>query len=138
MKTLSLCFSILLFSAVVYADNCSGKWVLEGPGRGGQIQRTFLILNQTGETLTGSVSGRNNAVAGSPVGVEIHGGKVEGDSISFYIWQGSDQPWKQQFKGKLSGDEIVFTITADRPPSQQNAQGQPGNATSTQTAKRSQ
>ena len=141
MKTLALCFSILQFSATARADNCSGKWVLESTGRGGQVQRAVLILNQVGDSVTGTVSGRNNPGAASPINTEIYGGKVEGDTISFYIWQGSDRPWKQQFTGKLSGDEIVFTVTRDRPLSQQNGQGQPANAanaTSTEMARRSQ
>lgn len=141
MKTLTLCFSILLFSVLARADNCSGKWVIETNGRGGQVQKTVLILNQTGETLTGTISGRNNPGAASPVNTEIYGGKVVGDTVSFYIWQGSDQPWKQEFSGKFSGDEIIFTVTDDRPPSQQNGPGRAASAasrTSTQTAKRSQ
>ena len=141
MKTLTLCFSILLFSVLTRADNCSGKWVIETTGRGGQVQRTVLILNQTGETLTGTISGRDNPGTASPVNTEIYGGKVDGDTVSFYIWQGSDQPWKQEFSGKLSGDEIVFTITDDRPQSQQNGpdrSASAANRTSTQTARRSQ
>jgi hypothetical protein len=137
MKTFILCSSILLFATLACADNCSGKWVLERPGRGGRGSSTVLILNQTGETLRGTIAGGNNASAGSAVSTEIYGGKVEGDTISFYIWQGSDKPWKEHFEGKLSGDEIVFTITSDRPQSQQNGRGQSATAVSA-TAKRSQ
>jgi hypothetical protein len=44
---------------------------------------------------------------------EIWGGKVEGNSVSFYVWTGTDQPAKTLYRGTLSqsGDEIVFTVT---------------------------
>ena len=138
MKTLTLVFSILLFSNSARGDNCSGKWVLETAGPRGHEQRIVLILNQTGETLTGTISGRNNPAMASPVNTEIYGGKVEGGTVSFYIWLGNDQPWKRHFKGKLSGDEIVFTITSDGPPSSQQYDPDQSTSTTNATARRSQ
>lgn len=143
MKTLTVCCSILLFSVLARADNCSGKWVIETAGRGGRIQRTVLTLNQTGETLTGTMARPGNQSMAAPVDTEIHDGKVVGDTVTFYLWQGSDRPWKQQFRGKISGDEIVFVVTDDRPQPPANTTGQSAAAanrptTTTETAKRSQ
>ena len=40
------------------------------------------------------------------------GGIGEGDTISFYVWSGTDQPVKTIYKGKASSEEsIEFTIT---------------------------
>jgi hypothetical protein len=47
----------------------------------------------------------------SPVNDAIWGGKVDGNTIAFYVWRGSDRPWKQAYEGKLSGDQIMFTVT---------------------------
>lgn len=137
MKTFILCFSVLLFTLAARADNVSGKWVIETPGRGGQMQRTILVLNQTGQLVTGTISSGANPGTASPVHDDIYGGKVDGDTISFYVWRGSDRPWKENYKGTLSGDTISFTITSNRPAT---GQAGPGRQTGPiqATAKRSQ
>ena len=137
MKTFVLCFSVLLFTLAARADNVSGKWIIETPGRGGQMQRTTLVLNQTGQLVTGTVSAGNNPGTASPVHTDIYDGKVDGDTISFYVWRGSDQPWKENYKGTLAGDTISFTITSDR---QASTQAAPGRSTGPvqATARRSQ
>ena len=42
----------------------------------------------------------------------IWDGKVEGSTLSFYVWVGMDQPEKSRYRGTLSasGDEIVFEV----------------------------
>ncbi|WP_263418250.1 hypothetical protein [Terriglobus albidus] len=42
---------------------------------------------------------------------EVFDAKVDGDTISFYVWRGSDQPAKQYYKGTMTEDEIQFTVT---------------------------
>jgi hypothetical protein len=41
-------------------------------------------------------------------------GKVEGDTLTFYVWVGGDEPVKQTYQGTMSGEEITFTVTGGR------------------------
>ena len=93
------------------AVNFSGKWVIEVPGRGGQVQRIILLLNQVGAEVDGTIGARIDAGTGSPTNTEILDGKVERDTLTFYIWTGRDRPAKAHYKGMLSGEEIKFTVT---------------------------
>jgi hypothetical protein len=104
-------FLLLAGSAVLaQAANFSGKWVIEMPGRG--RAQLILVLNQVGKEVTGTISARVDPYSGSPVNTEVLGGVAEGDTISFYVWTGIDQPVKTFYKGTASGpDEIVFTVT---------------------------
>jgi hypothetical protein len=112
MRTLLL--SVLL-SAITFAAsgvNYSGKWAIQSAGRGGQ---TILVLNQVGKEVTGTIGARVDAGAGTPVGTEVLGGTVEGDTISFYVWSGRDQPIRTYYKGAMSGEEtITFTVTSSQ------------------------
>src|SRR5262249_19402744 len=74
-----------------------------------------VTLNQIGSELTGSITPPRGNSTGSPDNVDVLGGRVEGDSVSFYIWTGLDKPVKNLYRGKLTGDEIVFTVTIDQP-----------------------
>ena len=94
------------------AANFSGKWAIESPGRGGRGGPTILVLNQVGKEVTGTITVRSDAGTGTPVNNEALGGVVDGDTISFYIWTGTDQPAKTFYKGTLSAEEtIAFTVT---------------------------
>ena len=44
---------------------------------------------------------------------EIFGGKVDGATVSFYVWRGNDRPTKTFYKGTMNaaGDQIEFTVT---------------------------
>ncbi len=110
---------ILLAAAAVSssAANFSGKWALQnsvGRGGGGRGGTTVLTLTQAGNTVTGTITVRVDPGTNSPLYADIWGGKFEGDSLSFYIWTGTDQPSKIIYSGKMSasGDEIAFTLTA--------------------------
>jgi len=62
-------------------------------------------LKGGGASVTGTITGMGAAP------VEIHDGKVEGDSVSFWIdseYQG--QTYKLQYKGKISADQIDFSF----------------------------
>lgn len=111
MRTLIL--SALLAGVAVSAPpaNFSGKWAIETPGRGGRAGQTVLVLNQVGKAVTGTITTRSDVGTGSPVNTEILGGIAEGDTISFYVWTGTDQPVKTMYKGTMSGEEITFTVT---------------------------
>jgi hypothetical protein len=107
---ISILLSVLLATAAS-AANFSGKWIIEAQGRSPGQPVTTLILNQVGNQVTGSISGRNDAFSASPVNTEILDGTVEGDTITFYVWTGLDRPVKAFYKGTLSGEEIKLTVT---------------------------
>jgi hypothetical protein len=111
-------FAILLLGLAAlpaFAVNFSGKWAIQPPaGRGGgRGGPTILVLNQVGSEVAGTIAGRVDAGTGSPVNTDVLGGKVEGDVLSFYVWSGTDQPFKTTYRGTMSaaGDEIQFTVT---------------------------
>jgi hypothetical protein len=114
-----LTFGVLLAAASVpaLAANFSGKWAIQrsagGSGRGNE---TVLILNQVGEEVTGTIAAPVEPWTNSPLNNAIWGGKVEGNTLSFYVWTGTDQPAKATYRGAMSasGDEIVFTVTRAR------------------------
>jgi hypothetical protein len=99
--------------SLAYASDVTGKWIAQVPGRQGQTREVTITLKAEGETLTGTVSGRQGD---SP----ISDGKIKGDEISFTVtrnFQGNEI--KLNYTGKVSGDEIKFTQTfggGDRPP----------------------
>jgi hypothetical protein len=97
----------------VWAANFSGRWETEISPRPGRTQPVTLILNQVGSEVTGSVLSETRASSGSPASTEIHGGRVEDDTLVFYVWTGRDKPVKRVFRGRLSGEEIHFTVTGE-------------------------
>jgi hypothetical protein len=111
MRLLILSFLLSVVALSAAAVNFSGKWVIEEANRGPLRPSTILILNQVGNEVTGSISSRINASSASPVHTEILDGKVEGDTLTFYVWTGLDRPVKAYYKGTLSGEEIKFTVT---------------------------
>jgi hypothetical protein len=113
MRVLSLTAILGLAALAAPAANFSGKWALETPGRGGRGGApTIIVLNQVGKEVTGNITARSDAGTGSPVNSEILGGVVEGDTLSFYVWVGTDQPVKTFYKGTMSGEETIeFTVT---------------------------
>lgn len=111
MKTFAMLLAIAVLAVTTLAENFSGHWMVETPGRGGQVQQMILVLNQNGSGVTGTLSARLDAGTASPVNSQIWGGKAEGNTITFYVWRGSDKPWKQTYSGTMSGDQIAFTVT---------------------------
>lgn len=115
MRTLFCAVMLAGLAAVASAANFSGKWAIQSAaGRGGRGGPTILTLNHAGNEVTGTLTQRTDAGSGSPVGQEIMFGKVEGDTLTFYVWVGGDEPVKQTYRGTLSGDEITFTVTGGR------------------------
>jgi hypothetical protein len=117
MKTtlLTLIVGALLGAQSVPA-NFSGKWAIQGGGGrgGGRGGGQVLTLNHAGSSVTGEFSsGRGGGGSTAPVNNEIYDGKVDGLTISFYVWRGNDRPAKTFYKGTLNaaGDEISFTVT---------------------------
>jgi hypothetical protein len=89
----------LALSAVMalgaFAADVTGKWVGKVETPNGSRDVTYT-LKQDGETLTGSVPGRNGE---SP----ISDGTVKGDDISFSVVRGER---KTAYTGKVTGGEM--------------------------------
>ena len=111
MKPMLLGCLLCMFAAAASAENFSGKWAIASPGRYGGTQKTILVLNQVGGDLEGSLTPGATGGDGSPINVEILDGKVQGETITFYVWSGRDRPQKTFYEGKMSGDQIAFTVT---------------------------
>jgi hypothetical protein len=74
-------------------------------------QRTTLVLNQVGNEVEGSITPPAMGGDATPVNTEMVDGKVEGETVTFYVWTGRDRPQKTIYKGTLSGEQITFTVT---------------------------
>jgi hypothetical protein len=117
MKTLCLSFWLSVVALAAAAPNYSGTWVIEEPGGAvtRQTMTTTLVLNQIGNEVTGTISYPDDAGSASPTHGEILDGKVEGETLTFYVWTGLDRPMKAFYKGTLAGDEIRFVVTGGAP-----------------------
>lgn len=130
MRFISCVIALAGMFAAQPAANVSGKWVIQGSGRGGGrggVQT--LTINQVGAEVTGELVGGGGGGGGSaaPINNELYDGKIEGSTLSFYVWRGTDKPYKTSYKGTLNatGDEISFTVTG--------LPGRGGNAPAPQT-----
>lgn len=107
-----------LSTSAQQAPNFSGKWTVAvqggGAGRGRGAVPT-LTINQVGDSVTGELLGGGGGGGGSaaPINNELYAGKVENGTLSFYVWRGTDKPYKTVYTGTLNaaGDEITFTVT---------------------------
>ncbi len=112
---------VLLAAALLQAAarNFSGKWAIRREAaegiRGGT---TILTLNQVGAEVRGTIAAPVEPWTNSPLNIGIWSGKADGNTVSFYIWTGTDQPAKARYRGTMSasGDEIVFTVTGGASP----------------------
>ena len=136
MRTLLLALTVTIALSAQAAVNFSGKWTIQGGGRGGGGRGggPTLTLNQVGTDVAGELNGGGGGGGGStaPINNEIYDGKVENGALFFYVWRGTDKPVKTFYKGTLSaaGDEIAFTVTGGV------ARGGAPPATQTVTARR--
>jgi hypothetical protein len=85
-----------LLAASAFAADVTGKWTGKVETPNGSRDVTYT-LKQDGETLTGSVPGRQGAE------VPISEGTVKGDDISFVVTRGER---KINYTGKVSGSEL--------------------------------
>ena len=129
LATLGFLLGLLALTAL--AADFSGKWVAQMPGRDGQTHDVTFTFKADGETLTGTVSGRNGDV-------EISDGKINGDQISFsQTMEFNGNTMKILYKGTISGDQITFTRTREGGGGQGGGQGRKGGGGPMQfTAKR--
>ena len=88
-----------LLALVALAADVTGKWVgkIETPNGSRDVTYT---LNQDGDKLTGSVSGRNGETP-------ISDGSVKGDSVTFSVVRTfNGQERKATYTGKVTGGEM--------------------------------
>jgi hypothetical protein len=94
---------LVVFLAVAWAADVSGKWTAQMQGRGGQTTETTFTFKVEGDKLTGTMAGPRGDVP-------ISDGKISGDEISFSVTMSmGGNEMKMLFKGKVSGNEIKFT-----------------------------
>jgi hypothetical protein len=98
------------------AANVSGKWIIQTAGRGGgRGGSQTLTLNQVGTEVTGELLGGGGGGGGSaaPINNELYAGTVDASTVSFYVWRGTDKPYKVSYSGTLNaaGDELTLTVT---------------------------
>ena len=119
MKTMLCAAAFAVMLVTQAAPNVSGKWVIQGAGRGGgRGGGQTLTLNQVGNEVTGELLGGGGGGGGSaaPINNELYDGKAQDGTLSFYVWRGTDQPYKVTYKGTLNaaGDELALTVTGQR------------------------
>jgi len=111
-KKLFFVVTILLVVAfAAMAEDVTGKWVYEQPGRGGgSPTQVILNLKVDGGKLTGSVlrPGRG----GDPMETKISEGKVDGDNISFKVtMQMGGNSMTTEYTGTVSDNAMKLKIT---------------------------
>lgn len=105
MKQFLMSFALsTLFALAALAAGVDGKWKMTFEA-GGQTRENTLTLKADGAKLTGKLeSQRGNA--------DIQDGKIDGDAISFVVVRNfNGNEVRQQYKGKVKGDEIQLTAT---------------------------
>jgi hypothetical protein len=102
-KLLLSLLAISLFLGVVAsaAENPTGKWTAQVPGRDGQTRETTFTFKLEGDKVTGSMSGMQGAE------IPISDGKMTGDTLTFVIsMERGGNTMKFNYSGVLSGDEM--------------------------------
>ena len=123
MRVLSLAIVIGALAAPAPAENVSGTWTMQLSERPDRTVTRTLFLNQVGSQVSGSLASAARASSGSPASTEVYDGTLAGDTISFYVWVGSDRPVKMMFRGRMIDDEIHFIVTGS--PVRYDVKGKP-------------
>ena len=101
-KLLWLTVTLLTFTLALWSADLSGKWTAQVPGRSGNMREVAFTFKASGDSLTGTMSGRNGDI-------QISDGKIAGDDVSFSVTQEfGGNTVKQSFTGKVAGSEIKF------------------------------
>ncbi|HXB69220.1 MAG TPA: hypothetical protein VNY05_13305 [Candidatus Acidoferrales bacterium] len=106
-RTLIAVNILLLLAAASFAADVTGKWKGSFEVPGGPVVSLTFDLKVVDGALTGKVAG----LPAKPESAEIKDGKVQGDSLSFWImseYQGN--PIKLMYTGKLADGQIKFTM----------------------------
>jgi hypothetical protein len=127
MKTYLLVLAVLVFAVAANAADINGKWVAQITSPSGSKSERVFTFQASGEKVTGTIANIQVAQAtfqepGKPAMTgtlktqnadpqAISDGKITGDSISFAIVsQGFMGETRTEYKGKISGEEIKFTV----------------------------
>jgi hypothetical protein len=103
MKAMRVLLIGSLVAVGLWAADVTGKWTAETQTQNGTMTTT-MNLKADGNTLTGTVSGRNGDT-------NISDGKIDGNTITFTVvreMQGNQM--KMNYKGTVDGDVIHFTV----------------------------
>ncbi len=103
---LTICI-MLAASLAVLAEDLTGKWVAQVPGRDGTARETNLMFKQDGDKLTGTMAGGQGGDAA------ISEGKVDGKTVTFAI---VTERGKRTYVGQIYGDEIKFKREGGQAP----------------------
>ena len=102
MKRILILMAALVATAL--AGDVTGTWKATAEGPNGTMERTF-VLKAEGSKLTGETT---SSMMGKST---IMDGKIDGDNLSFTITvKFQDNEMKLNYKGKVSGNEIHFTV----------------------------
>lgn len=107
LRLMGLMVVALCMGAMAHAADLSGTWKGAFDFQGTSMP-TVLHLTIAGSTVTGTVDGLPTSPA------EIHEGKVEDDTISFWVntdYQGTT--YKLVYHGKVTADQIEFSFGTD-------------------------
>jgi hypothetical protein len=93
-----------VFALTASAADITGTWKATSEGPNGTMERTF-VFKMDGAKLTGETTSQMMGKS------TIMDGKVEGDNVSFTITvKFQENEMKLNYKGKVSGNEIKFTV----------------------------
>lgn len=93
-----------MFAIAASAADVAGTWKGTAETPNGTIERTF-VFKVDGSKLTGETTSQMMGTS------QITDGKVDGDSLSFSInVKFQDNELKLNYKGKVAGDTIKFTV----------------------------
>jgi hypothetical protein len=129
MKIWSALLIIMMFAVSAVAADVNGRWIAEMKNPMGAVTERIFTFKVTGNQLTGSIANRNLAQAifqepgkkpvtgtlktqGAPA-AEIMDAKINGDEISFVV--NANQGIKNYYVGKVSGNQITFTMETKWP-----------------------
>jgi hypothetical protein len=127
MKIHILVLAVLIIAVAASAADINGKWVAQVTSPSGSKTERVFIFQASGDKVTGTIANIQVAQAtfeekGKPAMVgtlktqnadpqAISDGKITGDNISFAIVSQSFMgEMKTEYKGKVAGDEIKFTV----------------------------
>jgi hypothetical protein len=129
MKIWSVLLIIVMFAVTAAAADVNGRWIAQVKGGNGAMTERIFIFKVAADKLTGTVANRNvstaifqekgkPAVTGTlktqgPPPQEFMEGKISGNEISFVV--NANQGIKNAYVGKVSAEEITFTIETKWP-----------------------
>jgi hypothetical protein len=93
----------------------AGTWTWSTPGRnGGEPRKSTLKLKVDGDKVTGTLSNPGRQ-GGDPVETKIEDGKISGEDVSFTITREfNGNKMTAKYNAKLSGDTLKGKIETDR------------------------